>query len=306
VRQLSTHGFHGFIGFIVAGVASVALAAQPLSTDPAYVVRGRETAERQQELHARMERFHAALTSELRHAAPDLLPTLEPPPSIVTGYQLLPRIAPDVPHKLPAAPQVVRYSWGWSDILIARQMEAIDRLGADLSTARRVPSTPNRAAYEAIVADYKKIVDLQPVPPPQWVIAAGSRVGGMWGGFVKEFRAAPIPDKIKKDTELRNTYYASLDDASEPQKQMAKGAFKTCLDYSVQYQFFDEFSRACEEWLAQNYKNEFHLIDEFRGSPTHINDPLKEESYPLRLGGEPLIPDPKAAPPPKKEEKAAQ
>jgi hypothetical protein len=70
---------------------------------------------------------------------------------------------------------------------------------------------------------------------------------------------------------------------------MAKGAFKTCLDYSVQYQFFDEFSRACEEWLAQNYKNEFHLIDEFRGAPTHINSTLKERAYPLQISGEPFI-----------------
>ena len=137
--------------------------------------------------------------------------------------------------------------------------------------------------------EYKKIVDLQPVPPPQWVIAAGSRVGGMWGTFVKEFRAAPIPDKIKKDTELRNAYYAALDGASEPQKLTARGAFKTCLDYSVTYQYFDEFSRACEEWLAQTYKAEYHLIDEFRGAPTRVNSTLKERPYPLGVGGEPFV-----------------
>jgi hypothetical protein len=62
--------------------------------------------------------------------------------------------------------------------------------------------------------EYKKIVDLQPVPPPRWVIAAGSRVGEMWGTFVKEFRAAPIPDFIKKDYELRTSYFGALDDAS--------------------------------------------------------------------------------------------
>lgn len=149
--------------------------------------------------------------------------------------------------------------------------------------------TKKRPLIEEATAEYKKVVDLQPVPPPQWVIAAGSRVGSMWGQFVKEFRAAPIPDSIKKDTELRQTYYASLDEASEPQKQMARGAFKTCLDYSVQYQYFDEFSRSCEEWLAQNYKSEFHLIDEFRGAPTHVNSALKERPYPLQISGEPYI-----------------
>jgi tetratricopeptide (TPR) repeat protein len=146
-----------------------------------------------------------------------------------------------------------------------------------------------KPAIDEATVEYKKIVDLQPVPPPQWVIAAGSRVGSMWGQFVKEFRAAPIPDKIRKDVELRQAYYASLDEASEPQKLTARGAFKTCLDYSVTYQYFDEFSRSCEEWLAQNYKSEFHLIDEFRGAPTRVNSTLKERAYPLQIGGEPYI-----------------
>jgi hypothetical protein len=146
-----------------------------------------------------------------------------------------------------------------------------------------------RPLIDKASAEYKKIVDLQPVPPPRWVIAAGSRVGEMWGTFVKEFRAAPIPDAFRKDVEIRQTYYASLDEASEPQKQQAKSAFETCLGYSVKYQYFDEFSRTCEEWLAQNYKNEYHLVDEFRGSPNRVNSVLLEQGNPLRIGGEPMI-----------------
>jgi hypothetical protein len=107
----------------------------------------------------------------------------------------------------------------------------------------------------------------------------------MWGTFVKEFRAAPIPDFIKKDYELRTSYYGALDDASEPQKQQAKGAFEVCLGYSVKYQYFDQFSRACEEWLATNYKNEYHLVDEFRGAPNRVNSVLKEQGNPIRIGG---------------------
>jgi hypothetical protein len=154
-------------------------------------------------------------------------------------------------------------------------------------------------------AEYTKIVNLQPAPPPSWSIAAGSRVGEMWGGFVKEFRAAPIPDMIKKDYELRTAYYGALDDASEPQKQIAKSAYGECLKYSVRYQYFDEFSRACEEWLAQNYKAEFHLVDEFRGAPSRVNSVLREQGNPLRIGGEPIAATVNEAPPPpkKKEEK---
>jgi tetratricopeptide (TPR) repeat protein len=146
-----------------------------------------------------------------------------------------------------------------------------------------------RPLIDEASAEYVKIVNLQPVPPPRWVIAAGSRVGDMWGKFVKEFRAAPIPDGIKKDYELRTAYYGSLDEASEPQKQQAKSAYATCLGYSVKYQYFDEFSRTCEVWLAENYKNEFHVVDEFRGAPNRVNSVLREQGSPLRIGGEPMV-----------------
>jgi TolA-binding protein len=163
--------------------------------------------------------------------------------------------------------------------------------------------TKKRPLIEDATKEYKKIVDLQPVPPPRWVIAAGAEVGNMWGDFVDSFRAAPIPDSIKKDYELRTAYYGALDDASEPQKRQAKGAFETCLGYSVKYQYFDEYSRDCEKWLAKNYKTEYHLIDEFRGSPNRVNSVLSEQAYPLRIGGEPF---PTIAPPPPEPAKKAE
>jgi tetratricopeptide (TPR) repeat protein len=159
-----------------------------------------------------------------------------------------------------------------------------------------------RPLIDEASAEYKKIVDLQPVPPPRWVIAAGSRVGEMWGTFVKEFRAAPIPDSMKKDYEIRTAYYGALDEASEPQKQQAKGAYDLCLGYSVKYQYFDEYSRACEEWLAQNYKSEYHLVDEFRGAPNRVNSVLKEQGNPLRIGGDPIAAQTAEPDQPKKKE----
>jgi hypothetical protein len=160
--------------------------------------------------------------------------------------------------------------------------------------------TKKKGMIADVSGDYKKVVDLQPVPPPRWVIAAGSRVGDMWGKFVDDFRSAPIPKAWEKDYEIRTAYYGALDDASEPFKRQARGAYEVCLGYSVKYQYFDQFSRTCEEWLADKYKSEFHLIDEFRGSPSHINDPLKEQANPLRLGGEPMVQAPSALPPPEK------
>jgi TolA-binding protein len=156
-----------------------------------------------------------------------------------------------------------------------------------------------RPAIEEAEKEYLKIVTLEPVPPPKWVIAAGSRVGQMWGKFVAEFRAAPIPKEWKGKglvpgtadltyDELRGTYYAKLDEASEPQKLQAKAAYKKCLDYSVKYQYFDEYSRNCEVWLSKNYGAEYHLIDEFRGSPSRVNSGLSDRAAPLNLDGTPF------------------
>src|SRR5262249_28579592 len=97
-----------------------------------------------------------------------------------------------------------------------------------------------RPVIETAQKENLKIVQLKPARPRRWVIAAGSRVGQMWGKFVAEFRAAPIPNEWRGHgpvpgtadltyEELRGTYYAALDDASEPLKQQAKAAFKTCL-----------------------------------------------------------------------------
>jgi tetratricopeptide (TPR) repeat protein len=171
-------------------------------------------------------------------------------------------------------------------------------------------------AIEAAEKEYKKIVDLQPIPPPMWVIAAGSRVGQMWGKFVAEFRAAPIPKEWKGHgpvpgagdltyDELRGEYFAKLDEASEPQKLRAKGAFQTCLKYSVTFQFFDDYSRKCEEWLSKNYGAEYHLIDEFRGSPSRVNSGLNEASQPLNLDGTVYQAEPPPAPADEKPQAAA-
>jgi len=144
-----------------------------------------------------------------------------------------------------------------------------------------------KPAIEKVAAEYKKILDLQPEAPPRWVIAAGSRVGLMWGGFVDEFRAAPIPEAWKKDAELRGVYYDALDGASEPIKSgRAKPALVTCLAYSVKFEYFDDFSRSCEVWLAKNYKAEFHVVDELRPSPTLSNGGLDDKPPPLLVGGQ--------------------
>lgn len=146
--------------------------------------------------------------------------------------------------------------------------------------------TKKRDAIGKVEPEYVKILELKPVPPPKWVIAAGSRAGLMWGDLVDDFRRAPIPEAWKKDADIRGTYYDALDAASEPFKvNHAKPALKKCLDLSVKYQYFDDFSRSCEVWLAKNYKAEYHVVDELRGAPTLSNSGLDEKAPPVLPDG---------------------
>jgi TolA-binding protein len=137
-----------------------------------------------------------------------------------------------------------------------------------------------------VEAEYGKILDLKPTTfvataPPRWGIAAGSRAGLMWGNFVDDFRRSPIPASWR-NTVLEQVYTKGIDDASEPYKvKHAKPALKKCLDLSVQFQYFDESSRACEEWLAKNYKAEYHVVDELRAAPAFVNSGLTERAPPV-------------------------
>ncbi len=160
-----------------------------------------------------------------------------------------------------------------------------------------------RPLIDEASVEYKKIVDLQPVPPPRWVIAAGSRVGEMWGTFVKEFRAAPIPDSMKKDYEIRTAYYGALDEASEPQKQQAKGAYDLCLGYSVKYQYFDEYSRACESGSRRTpTRPSTTWSTSSVAPPNRVNSVLRSRVTRSRIGGDPIAAQTAEPPGPAEEE----
>ena len=81
-------------------------------------------------------------------------------------------------------------------------------------------------------------------------------------------------------------YYEELDKASEPQKLQAKAAYEGCLQVSVTHQHFDENARACEVWLSKNYGNDYHLVDEFRGSPSRVKAGMGDKMLPVDLGGQ--------------------
>jgi len=152
-------------GTLMLGSA-VPIRAQSAASESAYIVRGNQVEAHQHELKERLDRFYTSLSEQLQHEDPGLLAmlgplltTLKPPPPLAYGYQVLPRIIEDGPPGSVTKPHVATYSWPWSETLISREMMTLDRLQSDLATASKNPADGKRAAYEAIIAEYKKAVD---------------------------------------------------------------------------------------------------------------------------------------------------
>jgi tetratricopeptide (TPR) repeat protein len=109
---------------------------------------------------------------------------------------------------------------------------------------------------------YKRVVDLQPVPSPRWVIAAASRVGDLWAHLSDRARAAGTVG-ARRRRDLAAAYQKALEEATAPWVESAKQAFHTCVAYSAKYQWSDELSRRCEDWLARHFPEEFEPTADF-------------------------------------------
>ena len=78
--------------------------------------------------------------------------------------------------------------------------------------------------------------------------------------------------------EKRNAY--SREENINPEEPRAKGAFKKCIEYSLKYQIFDDYARACSDWITKNDRDEYPPIVELlprlgpsRGALSGVEDP---------------------------------
>lgn len=142
----------------------------------------------------------------------------------------------------------------------------------------------NQSIEEAERA-YQKILAIEPVPPPRWVIASAGRVGFMWSSLVGDFRRAPTPKEWNSNApmpgstmtgaQIKKLYLDQLSSLSEPLTERSKQAFRVCVDYSRKFQWFDDHSRACWAWLEKNDRKRSIPVEELLPQPTHSAMPLR-------------------------------
>ena len=131
---------------------------------PPYVRRGDEVEARYRAYRDRLQHLYEVLFARAKRDAPALFPTLEAasPKPVLHGYQILPKLVPDAPppSERPRA-KSSWYSWPWTEQLIDRDRQKLDRLEAELDRLATLTATERKAAYEKMVADYRQLAQSQ-------------------------------------------------------------------------------------------------------------------------------------------------
>ncbi len=97
---------------------------------------------------------------------------------------------------------------------------------------------------------YLRVLDIQPAPPPRWVVASAARVGEMWEAFAEDFEKAPMPGWMKDDPVVMHAYRSALEGATEPLRARARAAFETCASMAKRYRVQSEHAASCKARVA--------------------------------------------------------
>ena len=129
---------------------------------PPWVRRGEVVEARQAAYRERLRHAYEALRARVEQDAPDALPALASasPRPVRLGYQILPRLVADAPRPSERARAQPRsYSWPWTEQMIERDAKQLDQLEAELDGSAPRPASERKAAYEKMVADYRKLAE---------------------------------------------------------------------------------------------------------------------------------------------------
>lgn len=103
-----------------------------------------------------------------------------------------------------------------------------------------------------------------------WTLAASVRAATVWQNFADQLHRATVPKSLKT-VEQVDAFCDELTDQAAPFEQMALKAFEYCLDRSTKYQYFNDFSRMCEEELQQREPDRFPATNELFGESQYTD-----------------------------------
>lgn len=99
---------------------------------------------------------------------------------------------------------------------------------------------------------------------PFWMLAAAARSAMVSQNYADQLYRAEVPKEFKTE-EQAYAFCDALSDKAQPIQEAAIAKFSYCLERSTTFQFFNEFSRLCEDELQQREPDKYPSTDEVFG-----------------------------------------
>jgi TolA-binding protein len=149
------------------------------------------------------------------------------------------------------------------------------------------------AMGQKLHAEYDQVVAAK--QSPYWMLAAAARSAMVSKNFAEQLYRAEVPTSFKSEEEAY-AYCDALGDYAGPIEEDSKTKFTYCLERSTQFQFFNEFSRLCEDELQQADADKFPSTNELFGTSIYTSSRPDRVDVQLDLEGEKRKVDPAAKP----------
>jgi hypothetical protein len=126
--------------------------------------------------------------------------------------------------------------------------------------------TKKDALAAELVAHYDKV---KSSGSPHWTLAGAARAALVTRNFADQLYRAPVPENLTNEEQV-DAYCDELAERyGDPLTARAKGALEYCLARSTEFQFFNDFSRMCEEELQQGDAEQYPATNELFGTSSY-------------------------------------
>jgi TolA-binding protein len=110
----------------------------------------------------------------------------------------------------------------------------------------------------------QRYAEIKGTGSPYWVLAAAARTASVLQNFADQLYRADIPQDFRTQDQVW-AYCDALADTAGPVEEKALAAYVYCIDRSTEFQFFNEFSRLCEEEMQQRDATKYPATNELFG-----------------------------------------
>lgn len=118
---------------------------------------------------------------------------------------------------------------------------------------------------DAMIEKYAKVKETK---SPYWTLAAAARTAMLNQNFADDLYRAQVPDSFKTEDQYF-AYCDALADLAAPLEKESLAAFEYCIERSTTFQFFNQFSRLCEEEMQQRDAEKYPATNELFGDSVY-------------------------------------